>query len=158
MKKKKRKKEYALKTKYVCTHIHIKWLHHPLTAFAPFSIFFLFFFFTYEYSFARLTLMQSFLSVSFLFRAFVLSASLSLSLSHSLIHTHMLDVCMCMRVLISFLSSPFSYSLHTTMVTLELRDEILLKKKEECAYIHVIVHSIRQNAFEVSLCFFYSRS
>jgi hypothetical protein len=43
--KKKRKKEYALKTKYVCTHIHTKCLHHPLTALALFSVFFLFFFF-----------------------------------------------------------------------------------------------------------------
>ena len=30
-----------------------------------------------------------------------------------------------------FVAVAFSYSLHTTMATLELRDEILLKKNEE---------------------------
>jgi len=122
--KKKERKNMLLK-RNTCAHTYTQSvcttrLRRSLSS--PF--FFLFFFFTYTYSCARLTLMQSFLSVAFLFRAFVLSASLSLT------HTHMLDVCMCVRVLISFLSSPFSYSLHTTMVTLELRDEILLKRRK----------------------------
>jgi hypothetical protein len=131
-----------------CAHTYTKCLHHPLTAFAHFSVFFLFFFFTYAYSCARLTLMQSFLSVSFLF---VPLCSLLLSLSHT--HTYAWCVhgyaCPNFVFVVSFLL----LVAHNDGDT-RIEGRNLTKKKEECACIHVIVHSIRQNAFEVSLCFF----
>ena len=82
----------------------------------------------------------------FSFRAFVLSASLT--------HTHMLDVCMCMRVLISFFVVSFLLLIAHNDGDTRTEGRNLTKKKEECACIHVIVHSSRQKAFEVSLWFF----
>jgi hypothetical protein len=90
------------------------------------SPFFFLFFFFYVYIFVRTTYTNAIISLC----RFSFSCLCALCFSLSLTHTHMLDVCMCVRVLISFLSSPFSYSLHTTMVTLELRDEILLKRRK----------------------------
>ena len=88
---------------------------------------FFFLFFFYVCIFVCATYTNAIISLCLF--SFSCLCALCFSLSHT--HTHMLDVCMCMRVLISFfLSSPFSYSLHTTMVTLELRDEILLKRRK----------------------------
>jgi hypothetical protein len=89
----------------------------------------------------------------FSFRAFVLSAFLSLSLSHT--HTHIYASCVHVYACPNFVFV-VSFLLLTAHNDGDTRIEgrNLTKKKEECACIHVIVHSIRQNAFEVSLCFF----
>jgi hypothetical protein len=90
----------------------------------------------------------------FSFRAFVLSAFLSLSLSHT--HTHIYASCVHVYACPNFVFV-VSFLLLTAHNDGDTRIEgrNLTKKKEECACIHVIVHSIRQNAFEVSLCFFF---
>lgn len=115
--------------------------------------FFLFVFFTYAHSCARLVLMQSFLSISFLF-ACLYALRFSYTHPHTYAHIHTESICACLCVSqFRFLSSHFFYSLHTTMVTLEMRDEILLKKKEECTYMHVVIHSHRQRTFAVLYVF-----
>jgi len=130
-----RKNESVLKMKRV--QIYIEKVFASL-AYGVRSLFLFFFIFTFAYSCARLILMQSFLSVSLLFSCF--SCSLIFS------HTHM-------RLnFVFFLSSSFSFSLHTTMATFEVRDKILLKEgRNVCAYI--IIRSSRQRTFEVSMCF-----
>jgi len=112
--------------------------------------FFSLLFFTYAYSCARLTLMQSFLSVSFLFVP-LCSLLFSPSLSHTHIYASCVHVYACPNFV--FVVSFLLLTAHNDGDT-RIEGRNLTKKKEECACIHVIVHSIRQNAFEVSLCFF----
>ena len=115
--------------------------------------FFSSFFFTYAYSCARLVLMQSFLSVSFLFTCFY---ALRFSHTDTYAHTRAESICACLCVSqFRFLSSHFFDSLHTTTVTLEMRDEILLKTNEECTYMHVAERSRRQRTFAILYVFLF---
>lgn len=112
-KEKEREKVYALQTKYVCTHMHTKCLHHPLTAFALVAgLFFSSYFFTYAYSCARLTLMQSFLSFCLFFSLSLFSFSCLCTL---LLLSHICLMCACVCVSLFRFSLPLSlpYSLHT---------------------------------------------
>jgi hypothetical protein len=86
----------------------------------------------------------------FFFRAFCALYFLSLSLTHT--YAWCVHVYACPNfVFVVFFLLLIAHNDGDTRI--EGRN--LTKKKEECACIHVIVHSIRQNAFEVSLCFFF---
>jgi hypothetical protein len=106
-----------------------------------FSPFFLSFF--YICIFACTTYTNAIISLClYSFRAFLLS----ISLSHANI-THVLDVCMCIRILISFFVVSFLLLIAHSDGDTRTEGRNLTKKKEECACIHVIVRSNRQKAF-----------
>jgi hypothetical protein len=125
-----------------CAHTYnTKCLYHLLTAFALFSFFFSRFF--YVCIFACTTYTNAIISLCLCsFRAFLLS--ISLSRAHI---THVLDVCMCIRILISFFVVSFLLLIAHNDGDTRIEGRNLTKKKEECACIHVIVRSNRQKAF-----------
>ena len=112
--------------------------------------FFLFVFF-YICIFVCTTCVNAIISLCFVSFYVLLCSPL---LSHWRIRAHTRRVDMCVSQF-RFLSSHFFDSLHTTTVTLEMRDEILLKTNEECTYMHVAERSRRQRTFAILYVFLF---